>query len=329
LLNLEKNNIIILGGGFMIKIYQSDMINNEISVLKNIKPNSWIDVVKPTDSEIAELAEVLNIDLDFINYVLDDEEQPRIDIDDDTKLIIIDVPYREKKHKNFLVNTTPLAIFIVRDEYIVTISKDNEFLKDFRNLKVKEFFTYKKSRFTIQIFYYMALSYLKYLRIIGKQIDMQEERLYKSTTNKDLEKMLNLEMSLVYMMTSLKSNKLVLDKIMKGNIINFYEEDMELLEDASIENNQAIEMASVYREILSSITSSFANIISNNLNTIMKFLAGITIVLSIPTMISSFMGMNVDMGILADKSYSFLLILLFSVFMSIIVAIVLKRKNML
>ena len=313
----------------MIKVYQSDMKTNEISIIKNIKPNSWIDVVKPTNEEILELSEVLDIDLDFINYVLDDEEQPRIDIDDDTKLIIIDVPYREKKHKNFLVNTTPLAIFIVRDEYIVTISKDNEFLKDFRNLKVKEFFTYKKSRFTIQIFYHMALSYLKYLRIIGKQIDMQEERLYKSTTNKDLEKMLNLEMSLVYMMTSLKSNKLVLDKIMKGNIINFYEEDMELLEDASIENNQAIEMASVYREILSSITSSFANIISNNLNTIMKFLAGITIVLSIPTMISSFMGMNVDMGILADKSYSFLIILLFSGLMSIIVAIVLKRKNML
>lgn len=313
----------------MIKVYQSDMKTNEISVLKSIKPNSWIDVVKPTDSEITELAEVLNIDLDFINYVLDDEEQPRIDIDDDTKLIIIDVPYREKKHKNFLVNTTPLAIFIVRDEYIVTISKDNDFLKDFRDLKVKEFFTYKKSRFTIQIFYYMAASYLRYLRIIGRQIDTQEERLYKSTTNKDLEKMLNLEMSLVYMMTSLKSNKLVLDKIMKGNIINFYEEDMELLEDAAIENNQAIEMASVYREILSSITSSFANIISNNLNTIMKFLAGITIVLSIPTMISSFMGMNVNMGILADKSYSFFIILLFSGIMSIIVAIVLKRKNML
>ena len=130
-------------------------------------------------------------------------------------------------------------------------------------------------------------------------------------------------------MTSLKSNKLVLDKIMKGNIINFYEEDMELLEDASIENNQAIEMASVYREILSSITSSFANIISNNLNTIMKFLAGITIVLSIPTMISSFLGMNVPLGVFATNNYSFAVICCLAFLLALIVAWLLKKKNML
>lgn len=313
----------------MIKIYKTDIDTNEFRTINDIEPNSWIDVVRPTDSEIKELAEKLNIDTDFINYVLDDEEQPRIDIDEDFKLIIIDVPFKEKKHKNFLVSTTPLAILIVRDDYIVTISKESEVLKDFKNSKVKQFFTYKKSRFVIQIFYYMAVIYLRYLRVINNQIDMQEEKMYKSTTNKDLEKMLNLEMSLVYMTTSLKSNQLVLDKIMKGTIIDFYDEDMELLEDAVIENNQAIEMAGLYREILTSITSSFANIISNNLNTIMKFLAGITIVISIPTMVSSFMGMNVEMGSMANNNYSFGIIVCISLLLSFIVAIVLKKKNML
>ena len=131
------------------------------------------------------------------------------------------------------------------------------------------------------------------------------------------------------MTTSLKSNQLVLDKIMKGTIIDFYDEDMELLEDAVIENNQAIEMAGLYREILTSITSSFANIISNNLNQVMKFLAGITIVFSIPTMIASFMGMNVSLGFLNNDSLAFVKIVVVSILLSIVVAIILKRKNML
>lgn len=313
----------------MIKIYQTDMKTNEFEQIKNIQPNSWIDIVNPTDTEVSELAEKLQIDTDFINYVLDDEEQPRIDIDDDFKLILIDVPYKEKKHKNLLINTTPLAILTVRDEYIVTISKDNDILKTFKNNKIKDFFTYKKSRFTIQIFYHVATLYLRYLTMISKQIDLQEEKMYKSTTNKDLEKMLSLEMSLVYMITSLKSNRLVLNKIMKGTVINCYEEDLEILEDASIENNQAIEMATLYREILTSMTASFANIISNNLNTLMKFLAGITIVISIPTMVSSFMGMNVPLGFLSNNPYSFVIVLVLSLVLSVIVAIILKRKNML
>lgn len=318
-----------IGGGIMIKIYQTDINTNRLITSKVILKNSWIDIVNPTDTEIGELAEKLKIDTDFIKYVLDDEEQPRIDMSDEWKLILVDIPYKEKKHKSFLINTTPLAILIVRDEYIITISKENEILKEFKNDQIKEFVTNKKSRFTIQMIYHIATRYLKYLRTISKQMDIQEEKMYHSMTNKDLEKMLSLEMSLVYMTTSLKSNKLVLDKIMKGNVIPFYDEDMELLEDAVIENNQAIEMASLYREILSSITDSFANIISNNLNTLMKFLAGITIVISVPTMVSSFMGMNVPMGSFAENPYSFVIILGISVILSLIVAFILKKKNML
>ena len=128
----------------MIKIYQTNMQTNEFEQIKSIQPNSWIDIVNPTDNEVSELAE---------------------------KLILIDVPYKEKKHKNLLINTTPLAILTVRDEYIVTISKDNEILKAFKNQKIKDFFTYKKSRFTIQIFYHVATLYLRYLTMISKQIE--------------------------------------------------------------------------------------------------------------------------------------------------------------
>ena len=151
----------------------------------------------------------------------------------------------------------------------------------------------------------------------------------QATNNQDLANLLSIEKSLVYITTSLKSNEIVLEKILKGNVIGFYEEDQELLEDAIVENKQCIEMANLYREILSSMTDSFATIISNNLNTIMKFLAGITIVFSIPTMVASFMGMNVSMGSFGTFPYSFLILIIISLLLSLLVAWILKKKNML
>ena len=134
---------------------------------------------------------------------------------------------------------------------------------------------------------------------------------------------------MVYFSTSLKANDVVLEKLSKGNVIPMYEEDRDLMEDAMIENKQAIEMANIYREILTSMTDTYATIISNNLNDVMKFLAGITIVFSIPTMVASFIGMNVPLGKMGASSYSFILLIIFSFVLSIIIAIILKKKNML
>lgn len=313
----------------MIKIYKNSLDDLSLKQIKEITPGCWIDVINPTEKEIEKLSNELLIDAEFINYILDDEEQPRIDSGKDTKLIMIDVPIQKEKRGISIVKTTPLAILIVRDDYIVTISKKNNILDDFKNGKVKEFYTFKKSRFTIQILYRVATSFLKYLRGINEQIEKCEEKMFETTKNTDLEKLLAIEKSLVYLLTSLKSNKIVLDKLSKRLVLDFYEEDQELLDDAIIENDQALDMANLYREILTSTTDSFATIISNNLNSIMKFLAGITIVISIPTMVASFFGMNVPLGILKNNPYSFGIILAFSIVISIIVAIILKRKNML
>ena len=170
---------------------------------------------------------------------------------------------------------------------------------------------------------------MQYLKRVNEEIEKCEDLLFQSTRNKDLEKLVTLEKSLVYIMTSLHRNKAVLDKILKNTAIEFYEEDRALLEDAIIENEQALEIAHLYREILSSTTDSFATIISNNLNGVMKFLAGITIVISIPTMVASFFGMNVPLGELSKNPYSFFLLLLLSLILSGIVAIILRKKNML
>jgi len=313
----------------MMKIFNTNVKTLEFNQIKDIRKGCWIDLIKPNEEDIKLLTDSLGLDTSFISYILDDEEQPRIDIDSDNgiKMIFVDVPIKEKKH---VISTIPLAILIIKEDYIVTISlEENEVLKDFKMGKVKEFFTYKKSRFTIQILYRTATLYLRYLRSINKEIERAENKMLKATNNQDLANLLSIEKSLVYITTSLKSNEIVLEKILKGNVISFYEEDAELLEDAIVENKQCIEMANLYREILSSTTDSFATIISNNLNTMMKFLAGITIVFSIPTMVASFMGMNVPMGSFGEFPYAFLILVAISGLLSLFVAWILKRKNML
>ncbi len=312
----------------MIKIYQSD----ELGFTKEtneIIPGVWIDIINPTTEEVEELSNKIEMDTEFINYILDDEEQPRIDIGKDKKLIIIDVPIKKEKHHQNTIKTIPLAILTIRDDYIITVSKKTDILEDFKTDKIKEFYTFKKSRFIIQILYKVATTYLKYLKVINEEIEKCEEKMFEATKNEDLSKLLTIEKSLVYIVTSLQSNRAVLEKIIKGTVIDFYEEDRELLEDAIIENDQAMETAHLYREILSSTTDSFATIISNNLNTIMKFLAGVTIVISIPTMVASFLGMNVPLGNFANNPYAFCILIAISLIASILVAIILHKKNML
>lgn len=316
----------------MLKIFTTNSKTGELESSKKIKKGCWIDLVRPSDEDIRFLTDSFEMDTSFIGYFLDDEEQPRIDYDEDNdiRMIIIDVPIREKKNNYTIVSTIPLAILIIKDSYLVTVSlEESDTIKEFKHRKVKEFYSFKKTRFILQIFYRTATSYLKYLRNLNREIEKAESKMLKATNNRDLANLLNIEKSLVYITTSLKSNELVLEKILKGNILPLYEEDNELLEDAIIENKQCIEMANLYREILSSTTDSFATIISNNLNTMMKFLAGITIVISIPTMVASFMGMNVDFGGFQDYPYAFFILIGLSLALSCVVAYILKKKNML
>ena len=226
--------------------------------------------------------------------------------------------------------TYPLGIIITDNNYVITVSpKRTTILNDFKKDKVKNFRTAKKIRFLIQIFLKTANQYLRALKQVNKDMEEKEKVLKKSTENKDLIDLLEIEKTLVYFMTSLKANDSVLEKLAKGTIFPLYEGDKDLLEDAMIENKQAIEMTGIYRDILSSITDTYATIVSNNLNIVMKFLAGATIVLSIPTMISSFMGMNVPLGKIATMPQAFLLLIGISFGLSLIIAIILKIKNML
>lgn len=314
----------------MIKIFKNEIDDDNVKKIKEIEDNCWINLINPTEDEIKYVVDTLKIEEDLITKVLDEEELPRIEKTDTATLIVVDGPYMEDSHVKNKYTTYPLGIIICNDLHIVTVSlKEFSILKEFENGKIKTFYTYKKSRFLIQLLLKTASSYLKALNLVNADIHKREKVLYHSTSNKQLVELLDIEKTLVYFITSLKANDVVLEKLSKGNVINLYDEDVELLEDTIIENKQGIEMCTIYKEILSSITDTYATIVSNNLNVVMKFLAGITIVLSIPTMISSFLGMNVPLGILAENQYSFSLVCIISVLLAVIVAWMLKKKDML
>lgn len=314
----------------MIQIFKNQLDDENVEKIKEIEDNCWINLIHPTKEEIQKVVANLNIDEDLITKVLDEEELPRVEKADNATLIVIDCPYWDDHHIKNKYQTYPLGIIVCNDLHIITVSlKEFDFLQDFETGKVKTFYTYKKSRFLIQILLKTASYYLKLLNLVNEDIHKKEKVLYRSTNNKYLVELLDIEKTLVYFITSLKANDVVLEKLSKGNVIDMYEEDYDLLDDTMIENKQGIEMCSIYKEILSTMTDTYATIVSNNLNVVMKFLAGITIVLSVPTMISSFLGMNVTLGDFAKQDYAFPFLCFLSFLLAIFVAWLLKKKDML
>ena len=312
----------------MMNIYKTD-IDNNLKEIFEFEKNCWINLISPKEKEIDAITNLINIDKNYLMQFLDEEEQARIDIEDDVKLIVLDVPTYERTKAHTLSVTVPLIIIHVND-YIITMStKQLNIFEDFISGKYKDFSTAKKSRFTLLLVFKAASMYIRELKIINNQTARIEQALKKSTNNAQLLKLMDLQKSLVYFTTSLKSNESVLDRLQKTNVIPLYEEDMDILEDVIIEHRQASEMASIYSSILTSTIEVFGTIISNNLNNVMKILASITIVVAIPTTVSSFMGMNVPLGIFQTNNYAFLIIVIISIVFSIVVAWILKKKNML
>ncbi len=316
----------------MLKIYNTDIETNEFRELKEFKKGSWINLVNPSENEIKKVCESVQIQEDFIRDALDFEEKARIDHeeDDDTTLFVVDVPITENGEEGEVIySTLPLGMIVVRDDFFITVSlRKNKIIESFEKRKIKNFQTYKKTRFIFQILYLNSSFYLSYLKQINKETEVAEYILKNSMRNKELLKMLTLEKGLVYFTTSLKSNELVMEKTLRGKIIKLYEEDEEILEDAITENRQAIEMAQIYNNILNGTMDAYASIISNNMNGVMKTLTSITIILAVPTMISSFWGMNVNLP-LQNNSLGFIVMILISIILTLLVSWWLRRRNML
>ncbi len=315
----------------MVKMYNTDIVTNEFKEVKEYVKGTWINMVNPNEQEIQTVCENVKINDQFIRDALDFEEKARIDQEDDdqTILFVVDVPIIEKSEGTEIYSTMPIGMIVVRDEFFITVSlRKNKIIEDFEKRKIKNFQTYKKTRFIFQILYLNASYYLTYLKQINKETEFAEYVLKNSMRNKELLKMLSLEKSLVYFATSLKSNEVVMEKTLRGKIIKLYDEDEDILEDAITENKQAIEMAQIYNNILNGTMDAYASIISNNLNGVMKTLTSITIILAVPTMISSFWGMNVHLP-LQDSPYGFIVMILIAILTTVIVTVWLNKKDML
>ena len=311
----------------MIRFYKTDPETEKIARIDEATEDCWIDMVSPTDEEISEVLKITGVNSDFLTKMRDDDELPRIEASPDATLVVIDVPAINENTKYV---TYPIGIIITNNNYVITVSpRKTQILHNYRVNQIAEFHTAKKTRFAIQIINTAAAEYLRILTAIYNTIEDKENALQKATTNGDLVDLLMTEKTLVYFTTSLKENNSVLERISKGSILPLSEGDDDMLEDAMIETGQAIDMAGIYREILQSMAGTYATIVSNNQNNIMKFLAGITIVLSIPTMISSFLGMNVQLGIIGTSPLSAWIILVGSFVVSIATALILKKKGLL
>lgn len=312
----------------MIKIYNTNMVTGKLESVEEIKKGVWINLVNPSDSEIKRVCTELNIEEDFIRYPLDYEEQARIDTEDDMTLFVIDVPIIEDIKDDTTYTTMPLGVIIVRDDFLITVSlRKNRIIDAFEKGRIKGVYTYKKTRFLLQILYLNSASYLDNLKKINKEQEATVFLLQQSMKNRDLIQLLNLQNSLIYITTSLKSNEIVMEKTLRGKILKMYEEDEDILEDAIIENKQAIEMSKTYSDILTSTMDAYSSIISNNLNGVMKFLTSLTILISVPTLIASIWGMNVELPF-SRTPHGFLILMGMSVFVAVIAYIWLKRKDM-
>lgn len=281
----------------MLKVYKSNCIALIEQTLETAEKGSWIHLVCPTAEELAAVEALSHIPVDALKTALDEEERSHVEIEDNYLLVITNIPMMRGKDS---YDTLPLGMIITPDYFITVCLEQNEVLRAFTNENARNFSTFKRTRFLFQILYKSATLFLRYLQQINRRTDDIEKQLRQSMKNEEFFQLLELQKGLTFFTASLRSNGIVMEKLLRlrtniqlQHLIKVYEEDEDLLEDVIIENKQAIEMVEMYSNILSSMMDAFASIISNNLNMVMKFLASMTILLAIPTMLSSFWGMNV------------------------------------
>lgn len=311
----------------MIRYYKT--IDNKLEKLNSFENGCWINLVEPNSSEIKEIASLLDIDIDSIKSALDEEERSRIDVEDNHTLILIDIPVDESDEKSTHYTTIPLGIILLNDAILTVCTAQTKIINDFIVGHIKDFYTYKKTRFILQILHKNASYYLHYLRRINRITTVIEREIYKSMKNKELLQLLELEKSLVYFSTSLKANELVLNKILRTPSIKRYPDDDDLLEDVIIENKQAVEMATIYGDILSRIMDAFSAIINNNQNNVMQFLTSVTLIFSIPTIISGFFGMNVGGIPYGTDPNGFWIVMLITTLICLVITFFMSKNKLL
>lgn len=298
-------------------------VSNRLVESQKIESGCWVSVVDPTAKEMKQLIDEYGLDSDFLKSALDEEESSRVEKEDNQTLVIIDTAVSEiQKDDTLIFYTMPLGI-ILTEKYVFTISlRNNKVIEDIISGRVRNIQTQFRTQFVLRLMMQITAVYLMYLKQIDKASDAVERQLHGSVKNQQLIQMMELEKSLVYFSTSLKSNDVTMNKLLRGRIIKLYEDDQDLLEDVLIELKQAEEMANIYSGILASMVDACGSVISNNVNFVMWRLTIVTIILAIPTMVFSFYGMNT--ADLPFSSYT-LFPTIVSIFATLLVAFILLK----
>jgi magnesium transporter len=307
----------------MISILKAD--RDGLTRLSQPQPGCWINVVAPTADEIAELR-VMGIPADYLSYPLDPDERARSEREDGTLLIILRVPHFQGEGSDVPFSTIPLGIILMPDYLVTVVRADNELVEELASGRVRGLESGKQVRFVLRVLLHTSSRYLSQLRQITRAIDALEDQLQQSTRNREVLELLKYEKSLTYFTTALRSNELMMERLQRSQWFATYPDDEDLLEDVITENRQAIEMTNITNNILSSTMDAFASIISNNLNRVMKVLASITILLSLPIMVASFYGMNVGLPF-AGQTWAFLGILGISLVISATGAFIFWKRD--
>lgn len=307
-------------------------VNGQVEQITSPENGSWLSLADPTDVELATVAQETGVDLADLRAPLDDEERSRVDVEEDYTMIIVDIPTVEQRSGRDWYETIPLSIVLTQNMIITVCMQDTPVLHPFMEGTIRGFNTFMRSRFILQILYRNATMYLRYLRIIDRETDKLEARLRHAMQNREILMLLELSKTLVYFTTSLKSNEIVMEKLMTLSRIKQYPEDEDLLEDVITENKQAIEMANIYSGVLANMTDAFSSVVSNNLSNVMRIFTIISITLSIPTLIFSMYGMNFQQGMLGmpftGSRYGFIIILIVALVLSVLVTWFLTRSKL-
>lgn len=313
----------------MLKIYIT--VNGILENVSDFKRSGWVNMINPIYEESEQVSEYFNIDIQDLRAALDNEETSRVYIEDTYTLILFDIPSVEIRHQQIAYTTIPLGIIVTDNTFITICSEDTPILKPFSEGKVKDFNTRKQMKSIYQILIRACTFYQSYLRVIDKKRIEIEESIGKNTKDIDLINLHELESNLVYFDTSLRANKMVIERLLRHTQIKKYPEDQDLLDDLVIENQQAIEMSQIYHDIIRGTKDLISSIMDNRLNNVMKYLAAITIVMAVPAIISGLYGMNVNPeGIpLSDNIYGFEIICVIILIICIITIIILKLRKML
>jgi magnesium transporter len=315
----------------MVKYYIRE--HGRTKELAEPQAGCWVNISPPfTPEELEEVAQQFEIPLDFLTDPLDIDERPRYEKDEDIRAIIVSTPILNPFEEDIdaIFITVPVGIIITIEHVITITSHENPVVNLFLDNKVKNFDPSDDQLFVLQMLEHTVYRFLNCLKQLNQRRNLIEKELYFSSRNKELKQLLSIEKSLVYFASSLSENELLKLKMKRTDFLHIGndEEKTDLFEDIIIDNNQAMQMATMYTNILNGTMDAYGSIISNNLNLTIKRLTTITIILMVPTLVASFMGMNVVLPLGHESSTSFFTILVISLSMSLILAWYFQRKNL-